>query len=406
MNILFVCDEYPPGPHGGIGTAVQTLARQLVKTGHRVWVAGIYDYGYGGRDVETDEGVQVYRLRKRSEMLGITMRYTLYDKVVRKLLTLSGLLNQETQEGLDRLLKLIERIHQTDPLDLIEITDHQHYTRQISKPVQMRLPAIPTVLRLHGGKVYFDREAGQTPDSIAYTIEKKLLEQSTVISSVSRYTGLKTLLALDSERQATVIPNGVAMPDWSGTNRRQPKQVMFTGSLLAKKGIFELMKAWNRVSEQQPEAQLMVYGKGAISELQQLLTAQAQETVFFKGHVSREEVLAAWKEASIAALPSYAEAFAIAPLEAMANGVATVYSVRTSGTELIENGVDGLLIEPSDTIALADALVLLLENPELRQQMARKGQEKIARQYTIEAVTSQQEAFYQTVINNYTGGPL
>jgi len=64
MNILYICDEYPPGKHGGIGTAVQLLARTMVQRGHNVVVAGFYDWGYGGDDHFEDQGVLVYRFRR------------------------------------------------------------------------------------------------------------------------------------------------------------------------------------------------------------------------------------------------------------------------------------------------------------------------------------------------------
>ena len=63
MNILYLCDEYPPGQHGGIGTSVRSMARELVKQGHRVVVAGLYSPGYGGADEFVDNGVKVYRFQ-------------------------------------------------------------------------------------------------------------------------------------------------------------------------------------------------------------------------------------------------------------------------------------------------------------------------------------------------------
>src|SRR5690625_7674160 len=63
MNILFICDEYPPGMNGGIGTMVQVLSRELVKQGHQVTVIGLYPYYYGQKDYEVDQGVEVYRMR-------------------------------------------------------------------------------------------------------------------------------------------------------------------------------------------------------------------------------------------------------------------------------------------------------------------------------------------------------
>ena len=70
MNICFVCSEYPPGPHGGIGTMTQVLGRAFARDGHQVRVVGVYPEWYGEPDVEEDHGVQVLRLRERKQPLG------------------------------------------------------------------------------------------------------------------------------------------------------------------------------------------------------------------------------------------------------------------------------------------------------------------------------------------------
>ncbi len=58
MKICFICGEYPPGPHGGIGTFVQVLARALVAAGHEVRVLGAYGTAYHAANEEVDQGVQ------------------------------------------------------------------------------------------------------------------------------------------------------------------------------------------------------------------------------------------------------------------------------------------------------------------------------------------------------------
>jgi hypothetical protein len=50
MRVCFLCNEYPPGPHGGIGTFTQMLARALVQAGHQAWVIGRYSQGHPGSD--------------------------------------------------------------------------------------------------------------------------------------------------------------------------------------------------------------------------------------------------------------------------------------------------------------------------------------------------------------------
>ena len=83
MNILYICDEYPPGRNGGIGTMVQVLGRELVKQGHNVYVAGLYSYRYGGNNFEEDKGVKVWRLRYGLNLffMGNNFFYNILEKL-------------------------------------------------------------------------------------------------------------------------------------------------------------------------------------------------------------------------------------------------------------------------------------------------------------------------------------
>lgn len=82
MKICFVCCEYPPGPHGGIGTMTQVLGRALARNGHDVRTIGVYPPWYRAPQTEVDEGVQVSRLWEREHSLGwIVSRFQLYQAV-------------------------------------------------------------------------------------------------------------------------------------------------------------------------------------------------------------------------------------------------------------------------------------------------------------------------------------
>jgi hypothetical protein len=82
MKICFVCNEYPPGMHGGIGTMTQVLARALVKNGHEVRAVGLCPQGYGAPEAEVDQGVEVSRLPERQHPLGwVFSRYRLFQTV-------------------------------------------------------------------------------------------------------------------------------------------------------------------------------------------------------------------------------------------------------------------------------------------------------------------------------------
>src|SRR5512141_2789276 len=70
MRLCCLCNEYAPGPHGGIGTLEQTFARALVAAGHSVRVVGMYSASYPVPGTEEDRGVRVVRLRESGGAAG------------------------------------------------------------------------------------------------------------------------------------------------------------------------------------------------------------------------------------------------------------------------------------------------------------------------------------------------
>jgi glycosyltransferase involved in cell wall biosynthesis len=135
--------------------------------------------------------------------------------------------------------------------------------------------------------------------------------------------------------------------------------------------------------------------------LQGLIGDVADPGVVFHGHVDREELARALDTASVAVFPSYAEAFAFAPMEAMASGCATVYSLRGSGPELITDGMDGLLVEPSDPGKIAGAVIRLLTDADLRLRLGSAGRRRIAESFSMPVLLPANEAFYRDVIERF-----
>src|SRR5690349_12104210 len=116
MHILYVCNEYPPAVAGGIGPAVATLARGMVKAGHRVSVIGFYAQA----SVENDAGVIIHRVVSRGGA-----RYLRHLLVRRQLRSLIG------------------EISSKNPIDVVEWPDFQGW---FLKP----LPGITDVVKVHG----------------------------------------------------------------------------------------------------------------------------------------------------------------------------------------------------------------------------------------------------------------
>lgn len=375
MRIAFVCSEYPPAPHGGIGTMVQLLARRLTARGHRVRVVGCQPTGADLPEREFDQGVEVTRsavvpgrlasLRARRRIHSILQGWTASEEV-----------------------------------DLVEVPDYQGWA------AAWRPMRAPVVVRYHGSSSYFARELNQPLHYPDYWIERASLRRAQFHCSVSRYTAERTAHVFDYVPETCdVIYNPIEAPA-AHTRRPSDKTVVFSGTLAAKKGVAELLESWPTVAAQNPEAKLHLYGKdgkapegGSMRKRLSLMAGDhLDRSVFFHGHVDRETVLSAIADASVAVFPSFAEAFAFAPLEAMAAGCPTVYSKRGSGPELIRDGRDGILVEPSKPTEIADAISAVLQSDELAHRLGEAGRRRVLAEFTIDRIIEQNERFYDRCI--------
>ena len=382
MNIGFICSEYPPASHGGIGSVTQILGRALATRGHKVRVIGVYPSTVTAPEYQDDQGVQVRRLTMGGARLGwVAARYELYREVA-----------AWAKEG---------------SIDLLEVPDWEGWVAGWPK-----LP-VPVIARLHGSSCYFAAELQNPSKRRTFWIERAALRRSDYWCSVSRYTAEKTreLFALENG-PGTVIYNAVDLPAQISPVPRVRGDVVFSGTLTAKKGIVSLVKAWPLVKKQCPEAKLHIYGKDTTDPakpamrdiLSKMLPDGDRESVIFHGHVGREMVLAHLRQARVAVFPSHAEAFAMAPLEAMSQGCPTVYSDKGSGPEVIEDGKDGLLVDPTNSDDIARLIVRVLHDDSLAEQLGTAGCKKIERSFSTGHIVPRNEAFYADCLNRFHQG--
>jgi glycosyltransferase involved in cell wall biosynthesis len=400
VNILYLCDEYPPGRHGGIGTLVQLLARQMVKTGHKVIVAGLYMPGYGEADEFEDEGVKVYRFRGMFDGRWFQNQDALPVRIINKILKLSGLMQWGIKRSLAAYREKLEQIITENKIDIIEMPDYNDYVRFCLSYVPFPKLSVPVVVKLNGSNTYFAREAGKQVPAHILQMEQDILKQATAVSSASQYTAIKTAEYLSYHNKIEVLYNGIDTNIPQKEITRNPKQVIFTGSLVQKKGIYQLAKAWNIVNKTMPNARLIIAGKGPQQKVKALLSKEAITSVSFTGHVDKEGLYNHLFASAISVFPSYAEAFALAPLEAMACGTAVINTNRASGPELINDKINGLLINPDDINQIAEAILFLLQNPEACQTIAQKGNEKVRELFDIAKIAEENLKFYSSVIES------
>lgn len=372
MHVLYICSEYPPRKNGGIGTFTQSAARFLAASDVKASVIGLYS---DLKEAESflDQGVRV-NLIPRSQWGWVC------DRV--------------------KFFKAVKSLCHREKISLIETPDFEGACAFWSSL------KIPFVSRLHGSTSYFSNEMKSPINKTTYFLEKNSLANSRAWVSTSAYTLKKTkeLFKMKPPHER-VVHNFVEIDDTVDFTSRNAESIIYTGTLIEKKGVFPLMKAWRIVHQKNPKLRLHLFGKdttnsqgeSAKEKMLSLLGAEATASVSFHGHVPREEIKKALNTSAIAVFPSYAEAFALAPLEAMSRGCATIYTVLGSGPEVIANGVDGVLIDPDNSEELAQTILDLQTQKERRLSLAQAGVEKIKKNFSPKVVMQKNIDFYRSI---------
>jgi phosphatidyl-myo-inositol dimannoside synthase len=157
------------------------------------------------------------------------------------------------------------------------------------------------------------------------------------------------------------------------------------------KGADELIGAVAQLSVEFPNVTLVAVGGGNdIPRLRKLAgTSGVSERVHFLENLSREEIAACYAHADVFALPSSGEGFGIVFLEAMAFAKPVIAAACGGATDVVEDGVNGLLVPPRHTEQLATALRRLLGDAALRERFGARGRQIVTEKYSFEVFESQ-----------------
>lgn len=152
------------------------------------------------------------------------------------------------------------------------------------------------------------------------------------------------------------------------------------------KGADDLIRAVAQLRNTTHDLQLVAVGGG--DDLPRLQTLASElcviDRIHFLKNLSREELAGCYAHADVFALPSTGEGFGLVFLEAMAFGCPLVGAACGGTTDLVEDGVNGLLVPPRDPDRLAQTLSRLLRDEALHAALGRQGSEIVRRKYSFE----------------------
>lgn len=247
-----------------------------------------------------------------------------------------------------------------------------------------------TVIHLHGAQFHHFAEASglTTRTLVRWTFSAA---DAVLVLSPEWQTRVREFSGRPDSR---VVPNPVRVPRDASTTIED--LVVFLGRLGARKGVYDLLDAIDRLQQSGNRTTCWVIAGDGDTEAcaQRARELPAPQMVTLPGWLDRGEVEAALSKANVFCLPSYDEGKPIALLEAMAYGRACVATPVGGVPDLIANEVNGLLVEPGDVASLAGALERCIGDEALRSRLGAAARETVVQTYSVESVSRCLVAIY------------
>lgn len=194
-----------------------------------------------------------------------------------------------------------------------------------------------------------------------------------------------------------VIPLGIEPADEADRREDGPLVVGVASNLEYWKGVDVLIDA---AAAMRAPVQLEVFGGGSLAGELERRAHEAGVDSRFHGFVANAR--SRLRELDVLVQPSRADNFPLAVLEAMAAGVAVV-ATRVGGVpELVVGGETGLIVEPEDPAALAEALDSLAADPARRRELGRRGRARVLDEFTPERMANRTVALYRDLCASST----
>ena len=401
MKIGILTNEYPPNVYGGACVHVEYLTRELAGLGHAVHVLS-----FGDQD-EAAGTLRVEGVEPPVELKGQDPRHTKLFATLLQDLAMSAKMS-----GID-----VVHCH----------TWYTHFAGCLVKQLQ----SVPLVLTTHSLEPHRPWKVEQlgTAYHVSTWVERTAYQNADGVVAVSQAMkrDVHDLYGVPHHR-IRVIHNGIDLEQYRPTfNADRLREygidpdvplVLFVGRITRQKGIIHLV---NAIRFFHPGAQVVLCaGAPDTPEIAAEMDAAVERARNESGHkivwiremLAKEKVITLYTHAAIFVCPSVYEPFGIINLEAMACETPVVASAVGGIPEVVEHGETGLLVAPETISAteveprhpeqfsrdLGAAVNVLLDDPALRQSMARKARARVEREFSWTSIARQTAAFYEEVL--------
>lgn len=200
------------------------------------------------------------------------------------------------------------------------------------------------------------------------------------------------------------IENPIADEFFDVPSSAPAKNVLFCGTVLKRKNVLGLIRAFGAMTKTVPEAVLRIggpqYDAGYLGECQAYVNENGlTEKVHFLGALTRARVLIEMGEAACVVLPSFQETAPLIVEEAMAAGVPVIASGICGLPYMIDDGKTGFLVDPRDEAGMAEKMETVLKNSDLRASMGAVCRATAEKRFRAASVAAATYAVYREILS-------
>jgi len=361
VKIAILVGLFPPKWLAGTEIATYNLADHLARKGHEVHVITSHDDGLPGLCEEN--GFYIHRIAwPKIRFIGLVAFW----------------------------VSICLKIRKIKP----DIVHAQSLGGGVPPLFSNRLLKIPYVIYGRGSDVY-------SPDWLTKLTAKPILKNASATLALTEDMKQKMLDICDGD--ISVVPNGVDLERFKtslGAKKEgNTKTIVFVGRLHPVKGVQYLIEAVAIVHQEIPDVKLVIVGDGIersrLDELAEKLNLNG--CIQFAGQVPQESIPQLMHQADVFVLPSLSEGLPVVLLEAMAAGLPIVATNVGGNPDIVEEGVNGYLVNAKNSEEIADRLLVLLQNDEIQEEISANNREKVE-MFTWDRVAEAVEEVYQKAI--------
>ena len=239
----------------------------------------------------------------------------------------------------------------------------------------------------------FEKTLAILGDLFDYSLFIKNYDKIVVLTDEDKNTNWK------NNPKITVIPNPLTSPCKEQSTLNE-KKVIAVGRLEYQKNFQSLIKAWTHVAKKHPDWKLEIWGEGSKRvELENLIAKlNLKKTCFLKGYTY--DIQSQMLNASIYAMSSIFEGLPLVLIEAMSCGLPIVsYACPCGPKDIINNNIDGIIVPFNNETILAQSIIYLIENENIRIKMGTKAKLK-SLEYETSNICNIWMIFFHETLNN------